>query len=195
MVIGSDNTSFIPKKSPVVEERIQKRRTIDLFFLISMVIFLITLAFAMGVFLYENYLTGSIEESKIMLEKEKENFDMETIRQLIKLDNRLRVAEMLLGGHIDMTGLFDAIEESTLQAVQFVDFEFKITNEGIELAMDGITRDYSTVALQADKIGKNPFIKNIIFSDLDVNNEGKVIFSLTANVDPDLISFKKRVQN
>ena len=149
----------------------------------------------MGVFLYENYLTGSIEESKIMLEKEKENFDMETIRQLIKLDNRLRVAEMLLGGHIDMTGLFDAIEESTLQAVQFVDFEFKITNEGIELAMDGITRDYSTVALQADKIGKNPFIKNIIFSDLDVNNEGKVIFSLTANVDPDLISFKKRVQN
>src|SRR3990167_10848325 len=103
MVIGSDNTSFIPKKSPVVDERIQKRRTIDLFFLISMVIFLITLAFAMGVFLYENYLTGSIEESKIMLEKEKENFDMETIRQLIKLDNRLRVAEMLLGGHIDMT--------------------------------------------------------------------------------------------
>ncbi|OGD68243.1 hypothetical protein A2996_02910 [Candidatus Campbellbacteria bacterium RIFCSPLOWO2_01_FULL_34_15] len=194
MVIGSDNSSFIPKKTPLVEERVQKRKSIDLFFLISMVIFLITLTFAVGAFLYKNFLEGSIEESKIMLEKEKENFDIETIKQLIRLDNRLMVAEMLLGGHSDLTGLFDALEESTLQAVQFVDFEFKITNEGVEIKMDGITKDYATVALQAEKFGGNPFIKNTIFSDLDVNNDGKVVFSFTANVDPELISFKKRVQ-
>lgn len=192
MITGAENTSFIPKKSPTSNRPVKK--SLDLIFLITFVIFLLTVFFAMGVFMYQTFLTKGIEESKLMLEREKSNFDVDSIQQLIRLDDRLAIAETLLEDHLDLTGIFEILQADTLKAVQFKNFEFEVKTDGINILMDGVTDDYATVALQADIFGNNPLIKNTIFGDLDVNNDGEVIFSFSATIDKDLVSYKKRIE-
>jgi len=131
-----------------------------------------------------------------MLEREKDNFDIGSIKQLIRLDDRLLVSETLLKKHIDLTGLFQTLQENTLKTVQFKNFKFKVGDDGgMDVLMDGITNDYETVALQADIFGADPFFKNTIFSNLDVNKDGKVVFSFSAVINKDLVSYKKRIEN
>lgn len=194
MITGAENISFIPKKNSTSNKPVKK--SLNLIFLVTLIVFLLTLFFATGVFLYKGFLKGKIEESKIMLEREKDNFDIGSIKQLIRLDDRLLVSETLLKKHIDLTGLFQTLQENTLKAVQFKNFKFKVGDDGgMDVLMDGVTNDYETVALQADIFGNDPFFKNTIFSNLDVNNDGKVVFSFSAIINKDLVSYKKRIEN
>lgn len=194
MITGAENISFIPKKNSTSNKPVKK--SLNLIFLVTLIVFLLTLFFATGVFLYKGFLKGKIEESKIMLEREKDNFDIGSIKQLIRLDDRLLVSETLLKKHIDLTGLFQTLQENTLKTVQFKNFKFKVGDDGgMDVLMDGVTNDYETVALQADIFGNDPFFKNTIFSNLDVNNDGKVVFSFSAIINKDLVSYKKRIEN
>ncbi len=194
MITGAENISFIPKKNSTSNRPVKK--SLNLVFLATLIVFLLMLFSATGVFLYKGFLKGKIEDSKIMLEREKDNFDIGSIKQLIRLDDRLLVSETLLKKHIDLTGLFQTLQENTLKTVQFKNFKFKVGDDGgMDVLMDGITNDYETVALQADIFGADPFFKNTIFSNLDVNKDGKVVFSFSAVINKDLVSYKKRIEN
>ena len=192
MVTGAGNISFIPKKTTSPEVR--KAGGVDLVFLGAMVVFLITLFSSLGVFLYQNFLKNSIEEGSIMLEREKDNFDVNSINQFSRLSERIRISEILLGNHLDLTGLFEVLQINTLKTVQFKSFDFSLTEDGMAIVMEGTARDYSTVALQSDIFGDHPLIKDTVFSNLDVNNEGRVVFNFSAIIDKDLVSYKKRIE-
>ncbi|MBU1557653.1 hypothetical protein KKC45_01715 [Patescibacteria group bacterium] len=192
MVTGADNISFIPKKNTSLE--VKKTGSVNFAFLVAMVIFLATIVSSLGVFLYKNFLKNKIEESSIMLEREKENFDTNSINQFSRLGERIKISEELLNNHIDLTGLFEVLEINTLKTVQFKSFDFSLKEDGLHLSMKGIARDYSTVALQSDILGDHPLIKDIVFSNLDVNDEGQVVFDFSATVDKDLVSYRKRIE-
>jgi hypothetical protein len=108
MVTGAENTSFIPKKT--LTPKVEKTGSIDLVFLIAMVVFLVTLFSSLGVFLYKNFLNNQIEEGSIMLEREEDNFDINSINQLSRLCERIKISEELLNSHVDLTGLFEVLQ-------------------------------------------------------------------------------------
>ena len=72
-MVETINTSFIPQKI-TSSKRKNGGGSIDLTLFVSIVIFAIVVLATVGVFLYKNILASGIEDSAIMLEKEKDNF-------------------------------------------------------------------------------------------------------------------------
>jgi hypothetical protein len=52
---------------------------------------------------------------------------------------------------------------------------------------------FATVALQSDQFAASKALKDIVFSDIAVDELGKVTFSVTATVDPSLINYGKNL--
>lgn len=189
-MFDASNTSFIPKKD-LPSDKLKKRKSIDLFFFISIVIFLLSIASALGVFLFEIYLEKKIEENSIILERERGNFDVNSIKQLSRLGERIKSSEELLNKHVDLSRFFEFLGKNTLQNIQFKKFEFSLNEDNPTIFMEGVARNYSAIVLQSDIFAEDSFVRNPIFSNLDVNDQGDVTFDFSASIDRDLISFIK----
>jgi len=192
MFTGAENTSFIPKKNTT--SKVERKSTIDIGLVVAMIIFLVILFSSLSVFLYKNFLKNKIEESSVILDREKNNFDIDSINHFSRLGERIKISEILLNKHLDLTGLFEILEANTLKTIQFKTFDFSVDETGVYIVMEGTAKDYSTVALQSDIFGDVSSMKDLVFSNLDVNDQGRVVFNFSATIDGDLVSYKKRIE-
>lgn len=190
---GKTSSSFIPKEE-TKDGGIKALKSINFVFLVSATIFVITVVSALGVFLYKRYIQNKLQESEIMITREEGNLDIPSIKKLSRLDKRLKVAEKLLSNHINLSLLFDELEKSTLKNVQFKSLDFTMSGDAIDISMKGVARSYSTIVLQSDAFGESPYVKNPVFSNLDVNDEGDVVFDFSASLDREIISYKKGIE-
>jgi len=188
-----DKTSFIPKKSLAP---ISKRKpSVGLYFIISVIVFLLATAGSVGVIVYKAYVEGGIESKAVSLQRAKEAFDPRLIDDLSRLDNRIESSGNILSSHIALTPLFDLLEELTLKNVRFEQFEFLVLDSGeMTLVMTGEAVNHATVVLQSDLLGQSRFLKDQIFSDINPDRSGNIGFSLEATVDPSLVSFRGNVE-
>ena len=185
-------TSFIPKKTILAAAGAKKPQAspFGIVSLIALIIVLGAVALSVGVFLYQQVLISSINTKKQTLERARAAFEPELIEELVRLDNRIESAETILNEHIAPTSLFVILEDLTLKSVRFESFDFvRISKGKISISMKGVAKNFSGIALQADIFGKNRMIKEPIFSDLNINQEGNAIFNFSAFVDPALISY------
>jgi len=184
-------TSFIPKKptTPVAQRR--RGTVINIFFLIALIIFLSTVSVAVGVFLYQKVVTQNLEKKSNQLAEAREAFEPALIEDLATMDNRIQAAQEVLNSHLALSAFFEFLEQSTLKSVQFDDFTYTaMPSGGISIGMRGRGQSFSSVALQSDIFGKDPFIRNPLFSNLDIDEQGNVIFDFAAALDPALISYR-----
>jgi len=123
--------------------------------------------------------------------------DPNLIDELRRLDNRIKSSENILNSHISMTPFFAVLEDLTLKNVRFDQFEFNLTNSGLTaLIMNGEAVDYATVVLQSDLMGQSRFLKDQIFSDVNLDEgTGNIRFSLRTTIDPGLVSFTSNIDN
>jgi hypothetical protein len=184
------STSFIPKKpiesssTPVSSVRAQRKS--GLLTLMSVIIFFVALFSAGGVYLYKNFLTGNITEMKVQLERARTSFDPNLITELQALDRRMNAAESILGSHVAVSPILERIGGLTLPSIRFTKFSYKLSgmnNETVDVTMEGVARGYNSIALQSDLLGKDPFIKNPIFSNFVLDKTANVTFNLTFSVD------------
>ena len=191
-------TSFIPKK-PIVQEQAASPR-VSLFLLVSIIVFLVALGLAGWVFLEKNHLIQQINVDKQTIESNKGSFETGTIESMIRLDSRIKVANLLLNNHIAISPLFSFFEDRTLKNVRFKSFKFSLANSSSGLGsvatveMNGQARDFKTVASQADEFGKPDYraiIKAPVFSDLNLTQDGSVSFTFATSILPDFISYAK----
>jgi len=187
-------TSFIPKKT--VDSGPQKRRkSVNIFTLIGLIVFLVAVAFAVGLFLYGKLVERNIVRKEAALEQAQESFEPSLIEELVRLDTRIDSADTLLASHIAPSSLLELLETLTLESVQFETFNFSTANQeetGIQLRMNGHAVGFSAVALQADEIANSPYFKDPVFSNLSVLQTGEVEFSVTAIVDSNLLRYESR---
>jgi hypothetical protein len=185
-------TSFIPKKN--YAKKNAKKNYIGLFLSIASFVFVVTVASAAGVYFYKSFLNSEIENKKIILEKEKGSLDLSLIQKLSLFDKRSKVATEILSNHISLPYLFDFLEQNTLKEVMFNDFDFVATSkEGYLLELEEKAESYAAVAVQSDILGKNKNIIDPIFSDLGLNNDGDIIFSVSMKIDSKLISYQDNI--
>ncbi len=186
-------TSFIPKKTfetgPATKTRVGAG---GIFSIIAACLFVLSLLISGGVFLYERFLATSIERKKETLEQAKKAFEPELIRELSRLDSRLSLAEDLLDEHIAPSGLFDLLEDVTLETVRFTTLGYGIEESGVRVTLQGEARSFASVALQSDEFAKNRSIRDPIFSGLTLDERGAVEFTVNALIDPALLSYKDR---
>ena len=148
---------------------------------------------AAGVFLYKYVLTKNIETSGVYLNQRKDALEPDTINDLLRTGRRLRIAGTLLDNHVVVTPIFNLLEGLTLKSVRFIKFEYTTSqNNLISVKLSGQAKSYGSVALQADLFGSEKrFVKSVIFSNLNLDDKGNVIFDAILDIDPDLINYKK----
>lgn len=188
------HTSFIPKKSLTAPRRQAKGSSIGIFFLFTLIIFIGAIALAIGVFLYQQFILQSIEQKRASLERAGAAFEPAIIQEINRLDTRINSAQDILDNHKSISAFFDLLEASTLKSVSFENLDYKTDESGkTSISMKGRSLNFSSVALQSDIFGKNKFIQEPIFSDLNLDKKGDVVFSFSAFIDPRLISYENAV--
>ncbi len=187
----SVSTSFIPKK-PLVENR--RGSAFGLIFLISLLVFIGSIAAAGAVFFYGTYLKGAIEAKATQLQTAQGAFEAAgAIDTLVRLDSRINEAKGLLTKHVSPSAIFFLLSVQTLERVRFNTLDYDLNEDGTaNILLTGETDDFATIALQSDQLGASKVLRNIIFSDIAVVEEG-VTFAVSATVEPSLINYGKNL--
>jgi hypothetical protein len=190
-------SSFIPKGPVAAAGPVSDtygRPHASFFGIVATFLFSISLILALGVFGYERYLLAHIGTLGSDLTKARATMQPDTIRELVRSNQRLISTGDLLKKHTALSPFFDYLEEATLKNVRFTSFEYLTTDKGLVLTMHGQARSYGDVAEQSDTFNKSKMFTDPVFSDLDLDTKGNVIFAFKAGLDPAAVSYQKRLQ-
>lgn len=185
-------TSFIPKESLMQDRtpRTPRRSPFVFLNLIGAGILIVTVLAAGGIFLLKSYTEQSIATKRTSLDRQRAAFEPATIEELLRLDRRINASSALLKSHYALTLVFDDLESRTGENVRFKTFKYEPAGPGrFAISMSGTAKSFNSVAVQSDAFGKSGIIKDPIFSNLNLDQSGNVIFEFSADVDPTRINF------
>jgi hypothetical protein len=181
--------SFIPKKSLEMTNS-RGGGFGGLLVLIALLIFIASLVSAGAAFAYTQYLNNAITSKAKSLTLAEGAYDPGTIQDLVRLDNRLKEAKVLLDKHVAASGVFAFLATQTLPNVSFSSFDYVLGDDGsAKITMQGTADSFSTVALQSDQFGGNKLLKDVIFSSITAAQSGQINFGVSATVDPSVLSY------
>ncbi len=169
-------SSFIPKETnPSIPAQMLRRRTVNVFNLIASLLLILSFVSAIGLYFYEQYLMGELEQSKAALDQASNSSDGEKIEEIRLYDNKLAVARTLLDNHISITRLLSEIEDSTKATVQFRTLEYTYDpGFDISLTLSGNTEDFASVALQKMQYLDDRFFSNYVVTDISTSESAAV---------------------
>lgn len=185
-------TSFIPKESLMNDRspRTPRRSPFVFVNLVAAGILVVTVIAAGGVFLLQSYTEQSITSKRQSLDRQRAAFEPATIEELLRLDKRLNASSGLLKSHTALTLVFDDLEARTGENVRFKNFKYESAGPSrFAITMNGTAKSFNAVAIQSDSFGKSNYIKDPIFSNLNLDPSGNVVFDFGAVVDPVRISY------
>jgi hypothetical protein len=190
-------SSFIPKgpvapTGPVADA--YGRPHASFFGIVATFLFTISIILSLGVFGYERYLLAHIGTLGNDLKSARASMQPDVINELVRADQRMLSTKALLGKHTALSPFFDYMEAATLKNVRFTSFEYLTTDRGIVITMHGQARSYADVAEQSDSFNRSKIFIDPVFSDLDLDAKGNVVFTFKAGLDPAAVSYKKRLE-
>lgn len=207
---GNSQTSFIPKKPILNQNSSYADKGVSIVTILAVIIFFGAVALSAGSFLYHSFLEKKLVDKKETLEQAKAGFDLDTIKELKRMDTRIESSKALLDQHIAASAFFDVLETATLKTVRFTDLDIKTQNNtsvggasvsenplvtdtnstSIEFKMTGAAKSYNSIALQSDLFSKTKGFIEPIFSNLNLNEVGEVAFVVTALLDPQVLRYR-----
>jgi hypothetical protein len=162
----------------------------ELFLLVAILLFVISAALAVGVFLYTQYLQSSNASKLSQLNSAEASFDPSLIQQLTRLDTRMSAAQSLLSAHLAPSLIFAMLQSSTVQDISFSSLQLDASNpQSIKLTMSGVAASVNSIALQAQVFSQSGLIQSPIFSNIDAEPDG-VNFNFTGLINPSAISYE-----
>jgi len=187
-------TSFIPKKALNETTGHSRPESVSVFLIIGVIIFILGLAASGGVFAYKKILIKSIAGMNGRLAQAKNSFEPESIEKWNRLNKRIEASKKLLTSHTVVSTVFELLENATLATVKFNSFNYDLRDGGVSsISLAGEAKNFSSVALQSDIFGQEKYIKNPVFSDLNPDQSGNIVFKFNASLDPNLVSYKKNL--
>jgi hypothetical protein len=191
---SSSTSSFIPKANLANTDVAAGSFGIVTF--LTVLIFILSVIGAGGVFAYQQVLKNGIASKAHTLQLNQDAFGSNTIEDLARMDTRIAQAKTLLNKHVAASAVFAFLGSQTLQTVQFTSFDYKLSNDRSgSLSMEGVATSFSAVALQSDQFGGSKVLKDVIFSDINPDQAGKVRFTVKATIAPDLLLYSHTVTN
>jgi hypothetical protein len=187
-------TSFIPKR-PLAEERVDRPQSISIVSLLSTLVFISALVLAGGSYFYKSVTTQSVATNAKQFALAKNRFEPRLVTDLAVLNKRITSAQEILSSHVTVTPIFQALSDLTLRTIRYTKFTYAvgITNNAraIVVKMGGQADGYQSIALQSDVFKQNKYIQDPVFSNLNLDDKGRVTFDLTFTVDQSLVSFSE----
>jgi len=205
-------TSFIPKQT--IRASTNPAPTeggMGLFTLLSFMILFLSLLTAGGAFAYQQYLINHLYKDcevtdqtqpntdqlglyssvdrncglYLTLEDKKRALGAGGLTRMEGLDTKMKLATTVLSQHLTLLPLFDLLGTSTLKTIRFT--KFSTSNGTVEL--NGLAGSYEDIAVEAKVLNKMPEVNDTVFSNLSVDQTGKVTFSLKFKVDPSKLRY------
>jgi hypothetical protein len=180
----------------MVEERARASRPTSLLTIISIFIFIAVILSAGGLYFYKGIMEKDIAKMKADLVLAKNRFEPTKISQLQVLDKRLRASDQILSKHITISPIFNALQSLTLKTIRYTKFSYSFgDNNKIDIKINGQSIGYAggyrSIALQSDLFSKNKNIIDPVFSNLNLDEKGNVVFDLEFSVDPSFVDYKQ----
>ena len=194
-------TSFIPKKPLVSEQRVYTVKSgTSIMMVIATILFIISIAGAGFTIFWENVLNKAQDNYKVQLSQSENRFNTSLIEELKRENTKIDTSKQLLANHLAVSEIFSIISNLTIDGVRFTSFDFSApdkSNDGLKITMKGIGNSFSAIAFQSDvfgqssKYGTNKVLKNPVLSDLSLDVNGNVGFTFTATLDPKDLLYSK----
>jgi hypothetical protein len=190
-------TSFIPKQSLQTQEEVRfvpKKQSapVGLLTTLTFLVLVASLGASVGFFLYKQHLVSSIEKKRADIIQQREAFEPALVKEYTRVAARLDAARKILDEHDAMTFAFALLEQITLKKVEYstMTINYNKTAGTVSLILTGSARNYKVLALQSDVFGSNQFMQEPTVNGLKAQEGGTVDFTLSAKLDPRLISYK-----
>ena len=196
-------TSFIPKRPIVAEQTSRVGSSVSLFMLISVVLFIGSLAGAGFVIVWKNHLLSQKNDFQNTLTENEKQFNPDLIGVLGKINTKIDLSKDVLYNHLASSEIFNIVGRLTAQNVRFNSLDYaapKTPKDLITITMKGEGVSFNDIAFQSDvfgssiQYGTNKIIHNPILSDLGLNQNGNVSFTFTTSLDPKDILYSRVLQ-
>lgn len=182
-------TSFVPKPASVATRRFRTDLT-GAFSFFGYSVLGVVILLTIGVFFYERVLIGIQNSKDAELAKIDAAIDPATAKVFVQLRDRLNSGTGLLDKHIAFSGFFSLIEDILPSTVRLSSIRLSIDDaKKIKLTGSGIAKSFNALAFTSTSFATSNHIKEAIFSNIVVNKDDSVSFSLSANLNPALIAF------
>ena len=188
-------SSFIPRQAGnMVAEPPRKRRgRFNVLSFFAMIFFFGSIILAMGVWFLERNQEHTLTAKKDELAGKRSEFKQDSIDSIRELDTRIRTAEYLMDSHMSPSRLFDVLERTTQEHIQYTTFDLNRRPSGsVSVSMIGIAPHFNTVSRQAqryaDEVKENRFAR-VIFSNLNKPAPDHVSFKVDMDIAKDQISY------
>lgn len=189
-------TSFIPKGQDA-PRRSYRGNVMGLFTFITLLIFAVSLLTFAGAYGYRYILSEQInrpcsaENQKscglvASLEIEKKELRIDLIERYVNLSRKMNIARDLINKHRSLNLFFAALEELTLQSIQFTKLDFIADN----FVLEGRTSSYEDIAVQAKVFSEDKRFRAARFSNFGVDKENRITFKVNLEVDPLLLVYR-----
>lgn len=193
-------TTFIPKSSGQEVTSIVNGSNIGnksgnslerILVLITLVIFLSTIATYGYMWFKKTRLNNSIADIKQSLEVVRKSLEDGEINQIIEINNRLLASSKLYSEHLAPVEIFGILEDYTLKSATFNNFLYEYLEDGtVHIFANGSAAGYESIVLLSDEYDKSNRMKRILVTNLKRASDGTVTFSLDAFVDEEVIRYK-----
>jgi hypothetical protein len=190
--------SFIPKAPLTDTSRVQTKKSSGIFtFLILILLVGTGISYAYVRIQTQKFLKMK-DDYIVRIEKARKEIGTEFVSDIVSLQKRISSTQNLLRDHVVVSPIFFALQETTVQKIQFKDFEYSIDIDSVtgkkmvSVKINGISPDYKTIALQTDAFLQNSLIKDPIISDIKNEDTTKTVgFVLEFKVDARDVSYEK----
>lgn len=190
-------TTFIPKK-PIVQTTVSSSgpvsKPVGIVFVVSLLIFIVSIALGGGVYLYKSYTQQQVDELAVSLNKVQKNLDPNAIKEFSVMDKRLRNSEVLLNQHRVIFPVFNVLGATTLPTVRYTKLDVSYGESGdLQVNLSGESDGYRSIALQSQALAQNADLQDTIFSNFVVTPKGRVSFDLAFTVPKSDLAFTKNI--
>jgi hypothetical protein len=185
---------FVPRQagSTVVQAPRRRRGRFNVLSFISIVCFFGALILSVGVFLLKSNSMQTLEEKKKELSDKQGSFNNAEVDELRAFHDRLTAANYLLDSHIAPSVLFDFLERTTQEEIQYRNFTFGRRPSGnVSVSMQGVAPRFNTVASQAKRYleDEKELFANVLFTNLNKPSSRYVTFQVDFDINKSAVTY------
>lgn len=205
--MNPQGTSFIPQRPAAGKVKNRGVRKIYILAYISYVLFFGSAIAAAGTFFYTLTIDSQLGYQKSLLAAERDRFSESDMASIRELEERMNIAQDRMNKHISVVSIFEALEQSAVQAIRFTSFVYERPNDNAPLVTWlGSTEKFNTIIFQREILEQNPVLAGATFTEValvtsNVEDEAtasteamrSLTFSLSKEIDQSLVPYKARM--
>lgn len=187
-------SSFIPKKPVSSAPQVMSGKpTSNIFYIVSVIIFIIVLALCAGLFAYKKVLVSQIKNADNQITETRKDFAEDTIKKLLGYNDRIVFANRILSNHIVLYPMFTELQNLTLKNISFSNFSYTNKDGIINLSSDVLAKNFNALSQQSLAFSGSKYISNSVFSGFKLTEQGNISAKFTLNLDGALVSYRRNI--